>query len=181
VFVTKLDPTGSRLVYSTYVGLASFDVAIGLDVDHRGGVVITGVTGSQDFPTTEGAYQRDYAGGESDAFVTKLDPSGSRLEFSTFLGGSADEAGFISFLDAAGNVFVEGDTSSADFPTTPGVLQPDYGGEGDGFVTQLDPSGSKLRYSTFSAGAASTARTMAGSIRSATSTSTAPPPPPSSR
>jgi hypothetical protein len=152
VFVTKLDSTGSRLVYSTYVGRAAFDVAIGLDVDRRGGVVITGTTGSQDFPTTEGAYRRDYAGGDSDTFVTKLDPSGSRLEFSTFLGGSGDDAGFISFFDAAGNVFVEGDTSSADFPTTPGVLQPAYGGEGDGFVTQLDRSGSRLRYSTFIGG-----------------------------
>ena len=151
-FVTKLDPTGSRLVYSTYVGRAAPDVAIGLDVDRRGGVVITGTTSSPDFPTTEGAYRRDYAGGGSDAFVTKLDPSGSRLEFSTFLGGSGDDAGFISFFDKAGNVFVEGDTSSADFPNTPGVLQPTYGGDGDGFVTQLDRSGSKLRYSTFIGG-----------------------------
>jgi hypothetical protein len=151
-FVTKLDPTGSRLVYSTYVGRAESDVAFGLDVDRRGGVVITGTTGSPDFPTTDGAYRRDYAGGDSDAFVTKLDPSGSRLSFSTFLGGSGHDAGFISFFDAAGNVYVEGETSSADFPTTPGVLQPAYGGDGDGFVTQLDRSGSKLRYSTFIGG-----------------------------
>jgi hypothetical protein len=151
-FVAKLDPSGSRLVYSTYLGRAATDVAIGLDVDRSGAVVVTGTTGSPDFPTTEGAYQRAYAGGASDVFITKLDPSGSRLLFSTFLGGNGDDVGFISFFDAAGNLFVEGDTSSANFPTTPGVLQGTYGGAGDGFVSQLNRAGSRLRYSTFIGG-----------------------------
>jgi hypothetical protein len=151
-FVAKLDPSGSRLVYSTYVGRAASDVAIGLDVDRSGAVVITGTTGSADFPTTEGAYQRVYGGGASDAFVTKLDPSGARIVFSTFLGGSGEDAGFISFFDAAQNLFIEGDTGSADFPTTPGVLQPNYGGARDGFVAQLNRLGSELRYSTFIGG-----------------------------
>jgi hypothetical protein len=152
-FVAKLDPTGSRLVYSTYLGRAGTDIAIGLDVDQSGNVVVTGNTGSPDFPTTEGAYQRDYGGGATDAFVTKLDSSGARIVFSTFLGGSGDDNGFISFYDAAGDLFIEGDTGSPDFPTTPGVLQTTYGGgSSDGFVSQLSASGSKLRYSTFIGG-----------------------------
>jgi hypothetical protein len=100
VFVTKVNPSGSGLVWSTYLGGESFDVAIGLDVDRAGNVVVTGPTGSTDFPTTPGAYQRQYAGGDSDTFVTKLHRSGSRLLFSTLLGGAAGEAGFISFFDA---------------------------------------------------------------------------------
>jgi beta-propeller repeat-containing protein len=154
VFVTKLNPAGSGLVWSTYIGGASFDVAIGLDVDRAGNVVVTGPTGSSDFPTTRGAYQRQYAGGDSDTFVTKLDRSGSRLLFSTLLGGTAGEAGFISFLDERGNVYVEGETGSADFPTTRKAFQTTYGGgPADGFVTKLNPSGAALDYSTFIGGA----------------------------
>ena len=153
VFVTKVNPAGSGLVWSTYIGGGSFDVAIGLDVDRAGNVVVTGPTGSTDFPTTPGAYSRQYAGGDSDTFVTKLDRSGSRLLFSTLLGGTAGEAGFISFFDARGNVFVEGETGSADFPTTRRAFQPEYGGgPADGFVTKLNPSGSALDYSTFIGG-----------------------------
>lgn len=70
MFVSKLHPTGSQLVYSTYVARAATDVAIGLDVDRSGNVVITGSTGSTDFPTTDGASQREHAGGETDALVT---------------------------------------------------------------------------------------------------------------
>jgi Beta-propeller repeat len=140
VFVTKLNPAGSGLVWSTYIGGESFDVAIGLDVDRAGNVVVTGPTGSHDFPTTPGAYQRQFAGGDSDTFVAELDGSGSRLLFLTLLGGTAGETGFISFLDARGNVYVEGETGSSDFPTTPGAFQTGYGGgPADGFRDQAQP------------------------------------------
>lgn len=152
-FVTKLNRSGSGLVWSTYLGGDAFDAAIGLDVDRHGNVVVTGVTGSPGFPTTPGAFQPSFAGGDTDAFVTKLDANGSRLLFSTFLGGSGFEAGFISFFDRAGNVYVEGETGSADFPTTPGSFQPEFGGGGaDGFVTKLRPNGRRLVYSTFVGG-----------------------------
>ena len=129
------------------------DAAIGLDVDRAGNVVVTGETGSPEFPTTRGAYQREFGGGESDTFVTKLDRSGSRLQFSTLLGGTAEEAGFISFLDDRGNVFVEGETGSEDFPTTRRAFQTTYGGgPRDGFVTKLNAKGSALGYSTFIGG-----------------------------
>jgi hypothetical protein len=152
-FVTKLNRAGSGLVWSTYLGGDAPDAAIGLDVDRHGNVVVTGVTGSTGFPTTRGAFQPDFAGGDADAFVTKLDANGSRLLFSTFLGGGGSEAGFISFFDRAGNVHVEGETGSADFPTTPGSFQPAYaGGDADGFVTKLRPDGRRLVWSTFVGG-----------------------------
>jgi hypothetical protein len=153
-FVAKLDPTGSRLVYATYLGGEGPDFAIGMDVDRFGSVVATGGTGSPDFPTTPGAFSRRPAGG-LDTFVTKLDPSGSRLLWSSLLGGEADDVGFISFFDRGGNVLVEGDTGSPGFPTTRGSFQPRFGGgDGDGYVTKLTPNGAKLVFSTFIGGSA---------------------------
>lgn len=152
-FVTKLDPTGSSLVYSTYLGSKGFDLAIGLDVNSSGEVVVTGATSSPKFPTTPGAFDTKYNGGREDAFVTKLDPTGSSLIFSTFLGGQGFDEGFIAFFDAAGNVYVEGDTGSKKFPTTEGSFQTTFAGGGsDGFVTKLNPTGSALVYSTYVGG-----------------------------
>jgi hypothetical protein len=152
-FVAKLNRSGSGLVWSTYLGGDAFDVAIGLDVDRRGNVVVTGTTSSTGFPTTPGAFQPAFAGGDNDAFVTKLNDKGSKLVFSTFLGGDGFDVGFISFFDRAGNVYVEGETGSPDFPTTPGSFQPAYGGgDADGFVTKLRPGGANLVYSTFVGG-----------------------------
>jgi len=154
--VAKLNRSGSGLVWSTYLGGDASDVGIGLDVDRHGNVVVTGETSSTGFPTTPGAFQRTFAGGPTDAFVTKLNAKGSGLLFSTFLGGQGGEgfdAGFISFFDRAGNVHVEGDTGSPDFPTTPGSFQPTFGGgPGDGFVVKLRPNGARLVYSTFVGG-----------------------------
>jgi hypothetical protein len=152
-FVSKLNRSGTGLVWSTYLGGDAPDAAIGLDVDRHGNVVVTGTTSSTGFPTTPGAFQPTYAGGDNDAFVTKLNAKGSRLLFSTFLGGGGYDIGFISFFDRAGNVYVEGETGSPDFPTTPGSFQPDFGGgEADGFVTKLRPNGARLIYSTFIGG-----------------------------
>ena len=92
VFITKLNRSGSGLVWSTYLGGDGDEAALGLDVNHAGNVVVTGDTTSTDFPTTRGAYQRTRAG-DNDAFVTKLDRSGSRLDWSTLLGGSGDGYG----------------------------------------------------------------------------------------
>jgi hypothetical protein len=152
--VAKLDPTGSRLVYATYIGGEGSDFAIGMDVDRFGNVVATGGTNSPDFPTTPGAFQRQSAGG-LDTFVSKLDPSGSRLLWSSLLGGEADDVGFISFFDRGGDVLVEGDTGSRGFPTTRGAFQPRFGGgDGDGYVTKLTPNGARLVFSTFIGGSA---------------------------
>lgn len=152
-FVMKLDPTGDSLEYSTYLGGPKFDVAIGLDVGTDGSAYVVGFTASHRFPTTKGGYQRHYNGGPDDAFVTKLDPTGSSIEYSTFLGGSGDDLAFIAPVDDQGNVYVEGWTGSHDFPVTEGAFQREYGGgKYDAFSTKLDPSGASPVYSTFIGG-----------------------------
>jgi hypothetical protein len=157
-FVTKIDPSGSSLVYSTYLGGTHHDYGVGIAVDANGNAYVTGWTNSIDFPTTAGAFQtsKGSAGFGSDAFVTKLDPAGSALVYSSFLGGSGDDSAWAIAVDAAGNACVTGLTSSSDFPTTPGAFQTRYGGgSSDAFVTQLNPTGSALLYSTYLGGSGS--------------------------
>ena len=150
-FVTKLNPTGTALVYSTYLGGTSYDTGTGIAVDTAGNAYVTGTTGSADFPTTLGAYQTTY-GGYDDAFVTKLNPTGTALVYSTYLGGTSYDTGTGIAVDTAGNAYVTGTTGSADFPTTLGAYQTTYGGNGDAFVTKLNPTGTALVYSTYLGG-----------------------------
>jgi hypothetical protein len=151
-FIAKLDPTGSALVYSTYLGGSEGDGAGGIAVDADGNAYVTGSTRSDDFPTTSGAFQTRRRGSQ-DAFVTKLNPTGSVLVYSTYLGGSNVELSGRIAVDAAGSAYVTGGTSSADFPTTAGAFDTSFnGGSADAFVTKLDPSGSQLVYSTYFGG-----------------------------
>jgi hypothetical protein len=159
VFVTKLDPTGSALVYSTFLGGNRDQFPFAIAIDATGAAYVTGATSSTDFPTTAGAFQPSFGGGGpfrslSDAFLTKLDATGSALVYSTYLGGSDDDRGTGIALDAAGNAYVSGSTRSSNFPTTPGAFNTsfntahnDFGLEG--FVTKVNPTGSALIYSTF--------------------------------
>jgi hypothetical protein len=150
-FVTKFDPTGSALVYSTYLGGDYADYGTGIAVDAAGNAYVTGYTLSTNFPTTIGAFQTNLEGG-ADAFVTKVAATGASLVYSTFLGGSgSDQANGIA-VDAAGNAYVTGYTLSTNFPTTIGAFQLAKGGYEDAFVTKLDPSGSALVYSTYLGG-----------------------------
>ena len=153
-FVTKLDSTGSALLYSTYLGGSGIDEGFGIAVDTVGNAYVTGVIGSTDFPTTTGAFQSTL-GGFSDAFVAKLNPTAAgpaSLVYSTYLGGSGNDEGRGLAVDAGGNAYVTGRTSSTDFPTTTGAFQTTAGGLGDAFVTKLDPTGSALLYSTYLGG-----------------------------
>jgi hypothetical protein len=154
-FVTKLNPTGSGLVYSTYLGGGSDDQAQGIAVDPAGNAYVVGLTRSSNFPTTLGAFQTAYGGGNLDAFVTKLNPAGSGLAYSTYLGGSDDDRGIGIALDASGNAYVTGPTFSTNFPTTLGAFQTAYGGNGDVFVTKLNSLGTGLVYSTYLGGSGS--------------------------
>ncbi len=153
-FVTKLNPAGSALVYSTLVGGTSFDSSTALAVDGAGNAYLAGYGTSSDYPTTPGAFDTSYNSGW-DVFVTKLNASGSALSYSTYLGGAAyDEARGIT-VDGAGSTYVTGHTFSAAYPTTAGAYDTSYDnsvGGSDAFVTKLNDSGSALSYSTFLGG-----------------------------
>jgi len=157
VFAAKLNTTGTALVYSTYLGGSGSDIGRGVAVDSAGSAYITGATGSADFPTTLGAFQDGNAGG-NDAFLTKLNATGTGPSYSTYLGGSSGDQGNGIAVDSAGTAYVTGAAGSANFPTTPGAFQTaNAGGPGgvDAFVTKLDPSASgasSLGYSTYLGG-----------------------------
>ncbi|MEJ7623891.1 MAG: SBBP repeat-containing protein [Pyrinomonadaceae bacterium] len=150
VFVTKLNAAGTALVYSTFLGGSGADSGFGLAVDASGSVYITGETASDNFPTTAGAFDTTRNG--NDAFVTKLDPSGASLVYSTFLGGTSDEFGVGIAVDSTGSVYVSGSTPSTNFPTTAGVFDTTYNTNGDIFVTRLNTTGTALVYSTYLGG-----------------------------
>jgi hypothetical protein len=157
MFVTKLNPTGSALAYSTFAGGTQVDNGQGVAVDSGGNAYALGFTSSTDFPTTPGAFDTT-ANGAFDATVTKLNPAGSALVYSTYLGGAGFDNGSDVTVDDGGNAYVAGGTGSTDFPTTPGAFDTTSDGS-DGFVTKLNPSGSAAVYSTVLGGSASDSAT----------------------
>ena len=154
VFVTKLDPNGGALVYSTYLGGSGDEQATHIAIDSAGNSYVTGVTGSTNFPTTLGALQTSLLG-SNDAFVVKLDSTGTALVYSTYLGGSDVDLGNSIAVDSSGNVYLVGQTVSTDFPISAGAFQTTPGGDGDAFVTKLSGDGATLVYSTLLGGSAS--------------------------
>ncbi|MEQ1646233.1 MAG: SBBP repeat-containing protein, partial [Pyrinomonadaceae bacterium] len=152
-FVTKLNAAGSSLVYSTFIGGNSDDGGYGIAADSTGNAFVTGYTsgGSTAFPTTAGAFDTTH-NGSSDAFVTKLNPAGSLLVYSTFVGGSSTEDGRAITVDASGNAILTGGTSSADYPTTAGAFDTTHNGGFDVFVTKVNTAGTSLDHSTFLGG-----------------------------
>jgi hypothetical protein len=136
-FVTKLNASGSALVYSTYLGSTGDSAGTGIALDGRGHAYVTGFTDSPTFPTTPGAFQTTYGGGHFDAFVTKLNARGSALVYSTYLGGSGEDEGQGIAVDGSGNAYVTGRTDSTNFPTTPGAFQTANAGLFDAFVAKL--------------------------------------------
>ncbi|NMO95095.1 SBBP repeat-containing protein [Paenibacillus lemnae] len=150
-FVTKLNSSGSALVYSTYLGGSGIDEGYGIAVDILGNAYVTGITTSDNFPTTPGAFSTILSGSDN-AFVTKMNPAGSALVYSTYLGGSVSDAGFGLVVDASESIYVTGGTYSSDFPTTSGAFSTTYSGNIDAFVTKLNPNGSDLIYSTYLGG-----------------------------
>ena len=158
-FITKLGPSGNALIYSTYLGgsggaAGSFEGGTGIAVDATGAAYVTGGTNSTNFPVTAGALQTTNLG-EGDAFVAKLNPAGSALVYSTYLGGSSvDSAGGIA-VDFIGNAYVAGHTASPDFLNLRG-FQAGNAGSYDAFVTKLTPAGG-LVWSTYLGGSGSDA------------------------
>src|SRR5712691_1612535 len=152
-FVTKLDATGSALVYSTYLGGTSTDQGSAISVDASGSAYVTGTTASSDFPLmTPLPAPNNALQGSSDAFVTKLNPTGSALVYSTYLGSSAEDDGVGIAVDSSGNAYVTGDTFGSDFPTKNPMQAAYGGGMTDLFVTKLNAAGSAFIYSSYLGG-----------------------------
>jgi hypothetical protein len=149
IFVAKLDPTGSSLLYATYLGGSNWDMGYGIAVDAAGNAYVTGYTDSAGWATA-GAYDTTHNGND-DAFVAKLDPTGSSLLYATYLGGSNGDRGHSIAADAAGNAYITGCTASAGLATA-GAYDTTYGGDGDVFVAKFSPTGSSLLYATYLGG-----------------------------
>ncbi len=169
-FVAKLDPTGSSLVWATYLGGTDREGAVALAVDGAGQVTLAGITYSMDFPATPGAFDTvsDATGGPQatgDVFVARLDATGSSLIWATYLGGTGDDwvggsthtwsgtGGQSLVLAPSGNVFLCGTTFATSFPVTAGAFDTTRKGPSDGYLVELDATGSQLLLGTLLGGA----------------------------
>ncbi len=152
-FVAMVNPAGTSLVYATFLGGSGLDEGSGIAVDGAGNAYVTGSTVEDvtNFTTTNGANDTTH-NGVTDAFVAKVDPTGTALLYATFLGGAKRDYGYGIAVDRAGNAYVAGDTNSADFPPTPDANSTQNRGARDGFVTRLGPGGVVLDYSTYLGG-----------------------------
>lgn len=152
-FVTKLNPTGTAVLFTTYLGGSDSDVAHGVAIDDDGNLFVAGETFSRDFPVANALQPTRVNTTFSDAFVTKLDPTGGTVLFSTYLGGStgSDVATAIA-LDASGNPWTVGATNATNFPVS-SALQATPGGGYDAFVTGISANGDRLLASTYLGGA----------------------------
>jgi hypothetical protein len=148
-FVVKLSPSGA-LLYSTYLGGSLPENGFGVAVSSSGNAYVTGNSRSANFPIVKSL--QNSLRGDSDAFIAKLNTTGSALLFSTYLGGSDYEYGYGIALDAMNRIFLTGSTMSSDFPTTRGAFQTTYGGKWDGFVAKLTAPGNSILYSSYLGG-----------------------------
>jgi hypothetical protein len=150
-FVAKINSAGQALVYSTYLGGNGSDLGGGIALDPSGNAYVTGTTSSSNFPVVN-AFQPSLNGSQ-DAFVARLNASGSALVYSTYLGGSSIEAGSAIAVGPGGNALVTGYTASTDFPVLD-ALQPNEAGSYDAFFSRISPSGSLIE-STYLGGSMS--------------------------
>ena len=148
VFVAKLNPAGTALVYCTYLGGSGDDRAYGIAVDAAGSAYVAGSTASKNFPVRNGLQAK--LAGTGNAFLAKLNASGNALVFSTYLGGSGSDIAYDVAVDSTGNSYLVGDTTSPAFPAN--GYQKSYRGSQDAFVTKISSDGSRLVYGTFLGG-----------------------------
>jgi hypothetical protein len=153
-FVSKVNPSGNALDYSTYLGGSGADVGRAIAVDASGDVFVAGYTLSSNFPTQNAFQSTNPGSGNAHCFVTELNPAGTSLVFSTYFGGSGQDRAFGIALDPQGNIYLAGDTTSTDFPITANAFQSMNQGQGDAFVSKLTPGAASLVYSTFLGGIA---------------------------
>jgi hypothetical protein len=152
-FVSVIKADGSGLVYSTFLGGEQNDEGSGIALDSAADAYVTGVTSSTKFPLGQSPLQPTFGGGvlPSDAFVTELNPTGAQLLYSTYLGGSGDDAGLAIAVDSNKNAYVTGVTGSTNFPTA-SPTQATKKGENDAFVSEIGAGGSALTFSTYLGG-----------------------------
>jgi Beta-propeller repeat len=157
-FVTELNSSGNALVYSTYLGASTNDIASAVAVDATGNAYVTGATKTKGFITTPGVLQPACGsdgscnGGLYDAFVSVIKPTGGSFLYSTFLGGESNDEGSGIAVDSAGDAYVTGSTSSSAFQLKSALQATFGGGASDAFVTELNPTGTQLIYSTYLGG-----------------------------
>jgi hypothetical protein len=152
MYAAKLSADLKKILWCTYVGGSKNDWPRGgLALDDQDNVYLVGGANSKDFPTTRNAFQQRLKG-ERNAAIVKLSADGSRLIFSTLLGGSIWDGIMGIRVDTSGGVYVAGHTRSPDFPVTPGAPQPKFSGKSDCFLTKLSNDGSRLLYSTYLGG-----------------------------
>lgn len=158
VFVSKLNSTGTTLLYSTFIGGSQGEVAEKIVVNNAGNVYLTGGTKSSDFPVTAGAYDNTYNGHGSaswiwgDVFILQLNATGSALVFSTFVGGNFDDAGRALYVDANGDIYCAG-AARSNFPVTAGAFDTVYSsGPYDGFILKMNATATTLIYCTYYGG-----------------------------
>jgi hypothetical protein len=153
VVAFRLNTTTNSLSFATYLGGAGVDVGFDIALDTAGNVYLTGTTDSANFPTTAQAADTT-ANGAADSFVAKLNPTGSTLTYSTYLGGSGDDAAYGVAVDAGGNAYVLGETLSANFPVTANASQAIHNDVTffDATLTKLNASGGVIAYSSFLGG-----------------------------
>lgn len=137
-FVTELNSTGSAPIFSTYLGGTGDDVGFSIGIDQAENVYITGRSSSTNYPVTAGAFQSTMAGGY-DCIYSVLNPTGTQLLYSTYLGGTAVDVAFVMAVDKLGNSYIIGRTYSTNFPVTPGVLQSTLKGTTNAVVFKFTP------------------------------------------
>jgi len=152
VFVCKLNPDGSDLIYSTFVGGRDYDKCASIALDSKNNAYIAGYTNSSDFPTTPGCFNDSYVSQFDEAFVFKLNWNGSDLSYSTFIGGDLFDRATGIAVDPDNSAYVTGYTLSSDFPITPGCFDDSANESWDVFALKLNHNGSDLLYSTFIGG-----------------------------
>ncbi len=155
-FVARLPHGGNGVGFMTYIGGNNDDRVNGVSVDAAGNIYLAGETSSGNFQTSSNAIQKAYGGGDSDAFIVKLLPNGSKAVYSSYFGGNGDDRGFAIDSDSTGNSFLAGATTSDNLPTVD-PLQGTYSGGGDGFVARFSPSGTALTFASYYGGDSSDA------------------------
>lgn len=164
VFITKLGPEGRNLIYSTYLGGKHDDFGQDITVDEDGKAYITGITRSSDYPVSSRAYDRTYndttlSKDRGDCFLSKVNETGTQLEYSSFFGGRHTDGSYGIAIDSAKNMYFAGISKSSDYPVTDNAYQKNYygneaeaKGHGDIIVTKINPLGDSLMYSTYIGG-----------------------------